>query len=474
MAPVTGHDDDLATAESIAGQLVTRNGVSLDAVGIAVPGVIDRRRGRLLHANDKYGWLEPIDLMAWGATAFNAPTILENDARAALMGEVSYGDAGGARDAIMLILGIGIGTAAMIDGVLLRGAHDHAGILGGHITVDVNGRVCPCGNVGCGEALASTWALRNSDRENEGGEPSIADGVRGLIARAETRQDLDARALLDQFIRVRGAAVVGLVHAYDPDVVILSGGVLRAGAVLRDPIEAYVTEQLWRSLPTPRLVHHDSSISHGYVADSTNGTWPVVAARRADVDLTSLAFSGSALLDPFVSRVIRDTPADVLSIKVGINLVNGDLMRQRTFATAVEGFLDTIRDGHPATPIIVASALYCEPVEHVAGPTLQDPSRTDPWTVAGGTRAEVGAGKLSLGATRRILRSTVDRRSAFDAQLHYVDGLTLYGAADAMTMPLPDNLHPGSDVHELVGERFARILRKLGSQSGSRSVRSSA
>jgi glucokinase len=157
--PIAGHDGDLATADSLAHHLLDLHRARRDAVGIEVPGVIDRRRRRLLHANDKYDWLESIDLVAWGVTTFGAPTALENDARAALLGDVTYGDARGARDAVMLILGTGTGTAAMIDGVLLRGAHDHAGILGGHVTVDVDGPTCPCGNVGCSEALASSVQL---------------------------------------------------------------------------------------------------------------------------------------------------------------------------------------------------------------------------------------------------------------------------------------------------------------------------
>ena len=211
-----------------------------------------------------------------------------------------------------------------------------------------------------------------------------------------------------------------------------------------------------------RWLHHGSSISHGYSAESTTGTWPVVAALSTGVTLTNLAFSGSAMLDPFTARTMRDQPADLISLKVGINLVNGDTMRMRTFRPAVDGFLDTIRDGHPSTPIVVMSPIYCEPVELAAGPTMQDPARPYEWSIAGGTEADVVAGKLSLGAIRTALAEIVARRTATDPQLRYVDGLSLYGPADAERMPLPDNLHPGPDVQRLIGERFAdRVLRPL-------------
>lgn len=211
-----------------------------------------------------------------------------------------------------------------------------------------------------------------------------------------------------------------------------------------------------------RWVHHGSSISHGYRAESPTGAWPVVAALATDVALTNLAFSGSAMLDPFTARTMRDQPADLISLKVGINLVNGDAMRMRTFRPAVDGFLDTIRDGHPSTPIVVVSPIYCEPVEGAAGPTVQDPTRPYEWSIAGGTPADVAAGKLSLSAIRAALAEIVERRRPADPNLHYVDGLRLYGAVDAERMPLPDNLHPGPDVQRMIGERFAeQVLRPL-------------
>ena len=223
---------------------------------------------------------------------------------------------------------------------------------------------------------------------------------------------------------------------------------LRADAPVRPPAAGNVV----------RWLHHGSSISHGYRADAPTGTWPAVAARAAGVDLTNLAFSGSAMLDPFTARTMRDRPADLISLKVGINLVNGDVMRMRAFRPAVDGFLDTLREGHPTAPIVVISPIWCEPVESAAGPTVQDPMRTAEWSIAGGSVDDVAAGKLSLRAIRAALAEIVARRATDDPNLHYVDGLTLYGEADAAAMPLPDNLHPGPDVQRLMGERFAELV----------------
>ena len=111
--------------------------------------------------------------------------------------------------------------------------------------------------------------------------------------------------------------------------------------------------------PRRRWVHHGSSISQGGEADSPLGIWPVVAARKAGVRVHSLGFSGQSVADPFVARTMCDLPADLFSIEVGINIVNGDQMRRRTFGPAVHGFVDTLRERHPDTPILLITPVPC-------------------------------------------------------------------------------------------------------------------
>ena len=186
--------------------------------------------------------------------------------------------------------------------------------------------------------------------------------------------------------------------------------------------------------------------------------WPVVAARLAGLDLVNLGLGGSALLDPFVARTIRDTPADLISVKLGINLVNQDLLRRRALGPAVHGYLDTIRDGHPDTPIRLVSPVHCAIHESVPGPSAPDMAALAEGRlafVASGDPAEVAAGKLTLEVVREVLAEVVERRG--DPHLTYVDGLGLYGAADAERLPLPDHLHPDSAAHRLIGERFAAL-----------------
>jgi hypothetical protein len=209
----------------------------------------------------------------------------------------------------------------------------------------------------------------------------------------------------------------------------------------------------------PRWLHHGSSISHGYIASRTTNTWPVIAARGLGFDLTSVAYSGNALLDQLTARTIRDTPADLISLKLGINVVNGDHMRRRVFRSAVHGFLDTIRDGHPATPVLVISPIHCPPVERVPGPTYAVPDRTPLWVESRGRAEELAEGKLSLEVIRDELRAIVDLRREWDAALGYLDGSELYGAEDNAWMPLPDNLHPADDVNALLAERFTNLAK---------------
>jgi GDSL-like lipase/acylhydrolase family protein len=210
----------------------------------------------------------------------------------------------------------------------------------------------------------------------------------------------------------------------------------------------------------PVWLHHGSSISQGSNAASPATTWPALAARQSGLDLINLGFGGSALLDPFTARTMRDTPADVISVKIGINLVNADVMRLRAFVPAVHGFLDTIRDGHPDTPLVVASPIYCPIHEDTPGPGAFDVAALREGRVrfrATGDPAERAAGKLTLTVIREHLARIVAQRAASDPHLHHVNGLDLYGEADHAELPLPDALHPDAAAHRRIADRFAKL-----------------
>ncbi|WP_406100415.1 GDSL-type esterase/lipase family protein [Streptomyces sp. NBC_01013] len=199
-----------------------------------------------------------------------------------------------------------------------------------------------------------------------------------------------------------------------------------------------------------RWVHHGSSISHCIEADGPTGTWPAVAAALGGVEVINLSQAGNALLDPYVARTIRDMPADLISLKVGINIVSLSAFRLRTFGPAVHGFLDTIRDGHPDTPLLLISPVSCPALEEVPGPAVTGP---DGRIAALGDRADVAGGALSLAVVRAELARIATARRALDSHLHYLDGRELLGPDEAED--LSDGLHPTAAAYRRMGERFA-------------------
>ena len=203
----------------------------------------------------------------------------------------------------------------------------------------------------------------------------------------------------------------------------------------------------------PAWLHYGSSISQCSEADGPTETWPAIAAGLAGVELTSFGFGGQCHLDQVVARTMRDLPADRISIKVGINVVNGDTMRERVFVPALHGFIDTLRDGHRTTPLLIVT-----PILYPAGENHPGPSIGRRGTSAVADRpAELALGALSIGRIRELIAEVVGRRQeAGDANLHLLDGRQLFGEGDVGD--LPDGLHPNNAGYRRMGERFASLV----------------
>lgn len=201
--------------------------------------------------------------------------------------------------------------------------------------------------------------------------------------------------------------------------------------------------------------HYGSSISQCSGAAGPLLTWPALASRRLGVRLTSLGFGGQAMLDQFVARTLRDSDADLISLAVGINIQNGATMTARTFAPALHGFLDTVREGHPTTPILLLSPIVFPDGEERPGPLWFDASgRARPL----GDPADVALGALSVGAIRGLIDAVLAARA--DPHLTFTDGRDLLGRADAAL--LADGLHPSAEGYAILGERFAAHARAIG------------
>jgi glucokinase len=217
---------------------------------IGFPGIVDTHACKILSTLRKYDDAPRLDLSAWSQQTFGLPLRIENDARMALLGEQYAGAAAGCADVVMITLGTGIGGAAMIQGRLLRGAHAQAGSLGGHLPVNFHGRPCACGNIGCAESEASGWALpllarswQNFSASSIALLPEI--DFKALFCEAQ-KGDAVALEIRDHCLLVWAVNTVALVHAYDPEMVVLGGGVLRDDAAkVVEAVLNYVTRHAW-------------------------------------------------------------------------------------------------------------------------------------------------------------------------------------------------------------------------------------
>jgi glucokinase len=232
--------------------LMQRHGLSSgDIAGVAIgfAALVDSRVNRVFSTNGKYEDVKDIDLAKWIHENVGLPARIENDARMALLGESYAGAARGFSDVVMMTLGTGIGGVAMIEGKVLHGKHAQAGCLGGHIPAVFNGRACVCGAVGCAEAEASGWSLPLIVRDWPGATDSVLSrysniGFKELFEEGASG-DKVATAIRDRCLNIWAATAVGLVHAYDPEMIVIGGGVMKSADVIIPYLESYVHKYAW-------------------------------------------------------------------------------------------------------------------------------------------------------------------------------------------------------------------------------------
>ncbi|MGG4091355.1 SGNH/GDSL hydrolase family protein [Paenibacillus lautus] len=195
----------------------------------------------------------------------------------------------------------------------------------------------------------------------------------------------------------------------------------------------------------PRWITYGSSITQCVGASSPSRAWPAIAAEACGFSLTNLGFSGNCHMEPMIGRLIRDLPADFISICTGVNIYGGGTLSPRMFKPLLIGLLETIRDKHRDTPLLVISPIY-------------------------GTLRETQLNSLgfTLPMMRELIRETVELlRARGDRQLFYQDGLNWLGPEDEAF--LTDGLHPGAEGYELLGWRF-RDLHEIALQAVQRNV----
>ena len=222
-------------------------------VGVGAPGPLDRDRGVVVVAPN-LGWRD-FPLRDAISERINLPATLDNDANCAAVGEWWRGAARGARNVVGITIGTGIGGGIVIDGQLYHGSSDVAGEIG-HTTIDSTGRYCRCGNYGCLEAYASGPAIALRAREAlERDEVSVLHKmVKGqldqltaaTVYEAAHRGDALAHEVVRDTAKFLGTGIANLLNTLNPDVVVITGGVTRAGDRLFEPLRAEVKRRAFR------------------------------------------------------------------------------------------------------------------------------------------------------------------------------------------------------------------------------------
>jgi glucokinase len=224
-------------------------------VGIGAPGPLDREQGLVIVAPN-LGWSN-FPLRDRVSALVGIPATLDNDANCATVGEWWVGGARGGRNVVGMTIGTGIGGGLILNGQLYHGASDVAGEIG-HMTIDSTGRRCKCGNYGCLEAYTSGPAIAERAREALRG---FEDGSSILMQLVESRPErITAQTVYDASGRgdpvalevVRdtahflGAGIANLLNIFNPDVVVVAGGVTQAGDALFEPLRAEVRRRAFK------------------------------------------------------------------------------------------------------------------------------------------------------------------------------------------------------------------------------------
>ena len=223
-------------------------------VGIGSPGPLNRETGTIINTPN-LGWRNfPLrDLIS---NAVNLPASLDNDANCATYGEWWTGAGRDVDNLIGLTLGTGIGGGIVLNGRVFHGASDSAGEIG-HMTIDSTGRKCKCGNYGCLEQYASgpAIALRAAEGIEAGAETMLVDLVDGrleeitaaTVYEAAVLGDIYANEVMKETAKFLGAGVANLINVLNPDMIVIAGGVTRAGEHLFGPLRSEVRRRAFRS-----------------------------------------------------------------------------------------------------------------------------------------------------------------------------------------------------------------------------------
>lgn len=226
----------------------------LRAIGVGAPGPIDFHRGVIVEMPNLPGW-EEFPLAARVSEAMGCPAVLENDGNAAALGEHVFGAGRGVRNMIYLTVSTGIGGGLILDGRLYRGASGAAAELG-HIVIDEAGPICGCGAHGCLEAMASGTAIAalGAAAVRRGDAPRIERFAAGAevtaehVARAAAEGEESAIEIIHTAGHYLGLGLSDNVNLFNPELIVIGGGVAKIGAPLLDPAIATMRARAFKRL----------------------------------------------------------------------------------------------------------------------------------------------------------------------------------------------------------------------------------
>lgn len=241
-------------------------------IGIGCKGVIDSSTTRVNSLPGNLHFLEGCVLREV-VEMEGLPVCADNDARAALVAEVLWGSARGRRNVVLLTLGTGVGGAALVNGMLVRGVSGAACHFG-HMTIDAHGGLCICGNHGCLETRFSSRAIESDYAAHiHRALPTLlkpdADGRvpnTEAIFRAASDGDPSARRVLDLALEALTVSVVSLLHIFDPELLILGGNIAAAGTQLLGPLQDEVDRRTRGLLQRKVPIVLQSAVGYGGVA----------------------------------------------------------------------------------------------------------------------------------------------------------------------------------------------------------------
>ena len=246
-----GLADRIAQAATMAMEQLGLTIKDITSVGVGTPGAVDTVNGVVVYANNLGFRNTPLG--KYLEDRLHTSVYLENDANVAAYGEVLAGAAAGYKDVVVVTLGTGVGGGIIIDGKIYRGFNQFGGELG-HMVVQYGGRQCTCGRKGCIEAYASATGLINMTNEAMEAHPESAlwkvaptlEEVNGKTAYDGMRMgDPVACEVVDTYQNYLGAGLTNFVNIFQPEVLLIGGGICKEGETLLAPLREYIAKEAY-------------------------------------------------------------------------------------------------------------------------------------------------------------------------------------------------------------------------------------